>query len=255
MTMYKFYIAGKTDAVAYAGKHLSRRGFSVTSESVPGMTHVLLDIPSFSDSGLLHNIGDPENFFSSLPENVTVLGGNLSQTTLADRQYIDLLQDAQYLAENAAITAECTLELLLHQLPVVLHRCPILVIGCGRIGKCLGQKLRSLGADVTMAARKEADRATQLSLGFSVVDTAKMHCSLARYRAIINTVPQPLLSPEQMGLCHDSCVKIDLASKRSLPGEDVLWARGLPGKMAPESSGILIARTILRLLSGKEVSV
>ena len=35
-------------------------------------------------------------------------------------------------------------------------------------------------------------------------------------------------------------------------GDDVLWARGLPGKDAPESSGKLIARTILRLCGGKE---
>ena len=253
--MYEFYIAGKTNAVTHAGRHLSRRGFSVTYEPTPGTTHVLLDIPSFDDSGLLRNLGDSGSFLSFLPKDVTVLGGNLLQPVLAKWRSVDLLQDAQYLAENAAITAECTLELLLSRLPVVLHRCSILVIGCGRIGKCLGQKLQALGADVTMAARKETDRAAQLSLGFSVVDTAKMHCSLARYRAIINTVPQPLLSPEQIKLCHDSCVKIDLASKLSLAGDDVLWARGLPGKMAPESSGMLIARSILRLLSGKEVSV
>jgi len=253
--MYEFYIAGKTDAVFHAGRYLSRRGFSVTYEPTPGTTHVLLDIPSFDDSGLLRNLGDPGSFFPSLPDNITILGGNLLQPALAKWRYIDLLQDVQYLAENAAITAECALELLLRQLPVVLRRCPVLVIGCGRIGRCLGQKLQALGADVTMAARKEADRAAQLSLGFSVVDTAKMHCSLARYRAIINTVPQPLLSPEQIKLCHDSCVKIDLASKRSLAGDDVLWARGLPGKMAPESSGALIARSILRLLSGKEVGI
>ena len=32
----------------------------------------------------------------------------------------------------------------------------------------------------------------------------------------------------------------------------VIWARGLPGKDAPESSGILIAKTIIRLLERKE---
>ena len=253
--MYEFYIAGKTDAASAAGKYLSHRGFSVTYEFSPDVTHILLDIPSFDDSGLLRNIGDSEGFFSSLPEHVTILGGNFPQAALSQQQFIDLLQDAQYLAENAAITAECALELLLRQLPVVLRQCPVLIIGCGRIGKCLGQKLKALGADVTISARKEADRAMLLSLGFSTVDTAKMHCSIARYRAIVNTAPQPLLSSERMALCHEGCVKIDLASNRSLPGDDVLWARGLPGKMAPESSGILMARSILRLLSGKEVSL
>ena len=42
-------------------------------------------------------------------------------------------------------------------------------------------------------------------------------------------------------------MKIDLASEKGLGGEDVIWARGLPGIHAPESSGRLIAETCLRL--------
>jgi len=37
-----------------------------------------------------------------------------------------------------------------------------------------------------------------------------------------------------------------------MEADDVIWARGLPGKEAPESSGELIARTVLRLIAGKE---
>lgn len=47
-------------------------------------------------------------------------------------------------------------------------------------------------------------------------------------------------------------MKIDLASKPGIGGTDVLWARGLPGKFAPESAGKLIAQTILRLLKEEE---
>ena len=35
-------------------------------------------------------------------------------------------------------------------------------------------------------------------------------------------------------------------------GKDVIIARGLPGKDAPESSGELIARTAIRIAAGKE---
>ena len=41
---------------------------------------------------------------------------------------------------------------------------------------------------------------------------------------------------------------MDLASKKGIAGNDVIWARGLPGIHAPEESGALIARTILDLL-------
>ena len=45
---------------------------------------------------------------------------------------------------------------------------------------------------------------------------------------------------------------IDLASKLGIEAEDVIWARGLPGKDAPETSGDLIARTVIRLTAKKE---
>ena len=40
---------------------------------------------------------------------------------------------------------------------------------------------------------------------------------------------------------------IDLASKPGMGGENVIVARGLPGKMQPEQSGQLIAETFMRL--------
>jgi hypothetical protein len=60
------------------------------------------------------------------------------------------------------------------------------------------------------------------------------------------------LEPEQAALCRSDCVKIDLASKQGIFDDTVIWARGLPNRDTPESSGILIARSVLRVISGKE---
>ena len=64
---------------------------------------------------------------------------------------------------------------------------------------------------------------------------------------IFNTVPA-LVLPDAPA----DALKIDLASKPGIGGTDVLWARGLPGKFAPESAGKLIAQTVLRLLKEEE---
>jgi len=119
------------------------------------------------------------------------------------------------------------------------------VIGWGRIGKCLAQLLKSIGAQVTVAARKESDRVMLKALGYGALDTCELDTT--PYRLIFNTVPQ-MICPD----CPGKGLKIDLASKLGLGGEDVLWARGLPGKDAPESSGHLIAQTVLRFIGGKE---
>jgi len=39
---------------------------------------------------------------------------------------------------------------------------------------------------------------------------------------------------------------------KGIEGSHVIWARGLPGKDTPESSGKLIAKTVIRSLDRKE---
>jgi len=175
-----------------------------------------------------------------LPRGVTVIGGNLEGSF----PKIDLLRDEQYLAENAAITADCALRLLAQHLSVTFRDCPILIIGWGRIGKCLAAMLKALDADVTVAARKPSDLGMLTALGYKTVEIGGI--DPAPYRAIVNTAPAPVL--ESGG----SAVKIDLASRLGMAGDDVIWARGLPGKMLPEASGALIARCVLRYLREEE---
>ena len=133
-------------------------------------------------------------------------------------------------------------------MPVVFKDCPSLVIGWGRIGKCLATKLKALGAEVTVAARKPTDRAMLSALGYNAEDTATLKYSLIRYRVIFNTVPATVLPTGPVG-----CLKIDLASTPGIGGNDVIHARGLPGKDAPEASGELIARTVIKYLNKEEI--
>lgn len=84
------------------------------------------------------------------------------------------------------------------------------------------------------------------ALGYSQVSTDGIPDLLPEIRLLVNTAPAKVLSRGQLSLCR-SCVKIDLASQPGLEGTDVITARGLPGRYAPESSGKLIAETILRL--------
>ena len=128
---------------------------------------------------------------------------------------------------------------------------PVLIIGWGRIGKCLGQLLKCMGADVTIAVRNPAQIAMIRALGYGSVDISLLPDSLAHFRLLYNTVPFPVLNRAQMALCREDCVKIELASKDGIEGDDVIIARGLPGIHMPESSGELIARTFLRLCYGR----
>lgn len=250
-----FYLHGGTRALAAAERFLTDRGIAVSASPSPQVTHLLLPVPSFAPDGSLRGGGDPVHILAQLPKTVTVIGGNLQHPALKERKTIDLLQDENFLAENAAITAHCAIPIAAGNLSVVPEGCPVLIVGWGRIGKCLAAKLKAIGADVTVAARKERDRAMLRALGFRAEDPEHLCFGLMRYRVIYNTVPAPVLSREQTAQCRPDCVKIDLASQPGIDSGDVIWARGLPGRDAPESSGLLIGRTVIRLIAGKEASL
>lgn len=243
-----FYIAGHTDALRFAQTLLKKKGLRFAPIPDMSVTHLLLGVPSFEADGSLKGGGQLEDILPSLSPEVTVCGGMLNLPELKGYRTVDLLEDPGYVAENARITAYCAVRLAAQRLPVILWHCPVLIIGWGQIGKCLAQLLKSMGAMVTVAARKETDRSMLRALGYDAVDTQALGNGLARYRVIFNTAPVMVLSKEDMSDCASDCLKIDLASCPGIDALDVIWARGLPGKDAPESSGELIARTILRLL-------
>ena len=247
MSSLKFYTAGTSAALEYCLSELSQLGCEVASQPDDTVTHLVLPVPAFEAEGVLKGGVALQPVLEQLPPTVTVAGGNLQDPALADYKTIDLLQDPLYLAENAQITAHCAVKAALQQLPITLFGCNVLVVGWGRIGKCLASLLRQMGAYVTVAARKETDRAMVLALGYDALDLQQRSYSLIRYQVIFNTAPVIVLPSDSLAYCRPDCILMDLASKPGMESSRVIWARGLPGKLAPESSGKLMAKSILRL--------
>lgn len=242
-----FFLSGDTGALRYAGEFLSTKGIPIVSAPSPKVTHLLLPVPSLDGKGLVRGGGAPEAILSQLSDRVVVMGGYLSHPAFQNYTKFDFLQDARYLAENAAITADCALPILGKHLPVIFSGCPILIVGWGRIGKCLAARLKALHADVTVVARKESDRAALISLDYAAIAPESLNHILPHCRAVVNTAPAPVIGRELAALCPKGCVFLDLASSPGICCEGVLWERGLPNRDAPESSGALIAQTALRL--------
>ena len=220
MNKMNIYIAPGNAATEQAGRFLREAGVAVTEHICPKATHWLLPVPT--------------KIPVEAPPGVTVIGGNLAVPGM------DLLKDPFYLAENAAITARCAIPLIGKD----LQNLPVLVLGWGRIGKCLGKFLAEAGAEVTIAARKERDVAMVRALGYGGIFLHEAASLLPRFDAVINTIPAMVLSTSG---CRKECVLLELASQPGMAGGNIMDGRGLPGKYAPEESGQLIARTILRL--------
>ena len=166
-----------------------------------------------------------------------VVGGNLH--CLPGYQVMDLLKDPEYLVENAAITARCAVKLV----DVDWKELPVLILGFGRIGKHLAKILQSMGAKVTIAARKDSDLALAQSCGYGGIAISQAQTSLPQFRVVFNTVPAMILFTNGAS----DCIAVELASKPGMVGTGIIDGKGLPGRYAPEESGNLIARRFLAL--------
>lgn len=225
MNRYHVFIPSKTAALQYAARKLAHAGLSFAPSAAEANV-ILLPVPT-----------PKEQAPGGYPGQLTV-GGNIETG-------LDLLKDPRYLAENAAVTADAALQILMEALPCCLRGCPVLLLGWGRIGACLGRMLASLGAGLTVYERNVEKCALLNAGGIDASDTVPDPKS---FRAILNTIPAKVL-PDAAAFRPDA-VKIDLASGIFIPGEDVISARGLPGKYRPEAAGRLIAACLLEHLNG-----
>ena len=120
-----------------------------------------------------------------------------------------------------------------------LHGTAALVIGYGRIGMALAPRLRGLGMDVTVCARRCETRALAEMQGFAAVPMEQLPAAAKAAPVIFNTVPALVLDETVLkGLPQETLV-IDLASRPG--GTDfeaakrlrtrVVWALSLPPEM------------------------
>lgn len=156
---------------------------------------------------------------------------------------------------GAIATAEGALATAMHCLPCTLWQTSVAVLGFGRIGKLLAHRLRGLGANVTVFARKESDRAWATAYGYRVCATTEP-AALSEMRVIFNTAPARLLHADTVAALSKNVLYLELASTSGIDlsaaqhhGIRVESALGLPGKHAPESAGLALAQTLLTLFA------
>lgn len=156
---------------------------------------------------------------------------------------------------NAVPTAEGAIKIAIESTPYTLWQSKTLVIGYGRVGKILADRLRALGCRVTVSARKPADFAMLDALGFNYINTEHLNFNPLEYDIIFNTVDVKVISDSSLKLCTADLI-VDLSSKGGLDlsaakacGIEAIKAPGLPGIIAPRTAGAILAKTITELIN------
>ncbi len=226
---------------------------------------IVLGIPLTNDDTYLNAEGLPspvslKDLAMMVGRKKLVAGGRLSEhaKALFDVQSVhwaDYALRDEFEIANAVPTAEGAIALALDEFPFTLHCAPVIVTGFGRVGKALAERLRALGADVTVCARSASARAEAESMSMKSVDFSALSRTAGHCRILFNTVPAKVIGAETLSALPASSGVIDLASKpggvdldaAKALGVNVIWALGLPGKTAPVTAGKIIAETVIAI--------
>lgn len=244
------------------------------SEAVCDAT-IVLPLPSTTDGTTLNcplfdKTERPKlsEITSVIPSGSLVIGGKLCDAFVRsaenkDIRTVDYFKSEFFQIKNAYTTAEAALSIAMNALDRNIRGAEIAVMGFGRIAKHLCSLLLSMGAEVTVAARKEEDLAWARSYGFKALQIngsrAWLEALSHGYDVIYNTVPCWLLDREFLVAADKKTFIVDLASApggvdicaaKEL-GANVSWATSLPGKYAPSSAGELIAECIIEIIDGE----
>ena len=195
---------------------------------------------------------------ASAPPGLPVLAGKAPEAlrSVCRRQKLalhDYFLREDFTLRNAELTAEGALGLLL-QGDNALRGSRVLIVGFGRIGRLLAVKLRALGAEVTVAARKSEDRLLAECLGCKAIPLSLAAGDL-RWDAVVNTVPSQIFGAAELEK-FGSARMIELASPPygfdfeavAAVGKQIDLASGLPGKTAPAAAAAAVRDAIYAIM-------
>lgn len=168
----------------------------------------------------------------------------------------DFMKDEGIAIFNAVATAEgVLLEALLHK-ETNIHGSKSLVLGYGRCGKVLAQKLKALSAEVTVCGENASELALAEAMGMKTLPLRSLEEELLGFEYIYNTIPALILDAVKMRRVNKDALIIDIASGKG--GVNYKEAKrmkvkamhclGLPGKYAGKVSAQRLADYVMSKL-------
>lgn len=200
-------------------------------------------------------------FVPYLKKNAIVTGGRLSTQQIEFFSALgfdvtDYFKSEELIIRNCIPTAEGALQLAMQELATTVYKSRVLIIGYGRVGKVCARLFDAVGAETVCTARKLSALAEAENAGIQAFHLDEIYGHIDSFDLIINTVPAMVLNGGILKAVAKKALIIDLAS---VPGgvdfdeaarlnKRVIHALSLPGKVAPVTSGEIIAKTVRNII-------
>lgn len=279
-----FLILGGDNRSLYLGEYLENQGFKVCyyafnhtecysslEEAMNSSDVIVLPLPFTRDrltlnTPLFDEVVLISDIVALLSSKKMVFGGQLPKSFCEELEsrncsYCDYFLLDELAIYNAVPTAEGVVQVLIEELPITVHGMKCAVLGYGRVGKVLAETLSSLGADLTVFARKQSAFAEIYAASMKYKHFEALTTEINDFDAVINTVPVKVLGNEQLSKLNPECVLVEVASapfgidfqSAKEKAFKVVKAGSLPGRVAPKTAGEIIGRSILPMI--KEVNL
>lgn len=264
------------DALANSGAHVVAVGYvdlpthrNIRSsrslvEAVSGADAVIAPMSNTDAKGNIRAVQDPtiqlrldESFFRSMRPGVPFFIGIAQPLIrlLAQQHGVHLIESAEVdeiATLNSIPTAEGAIQRAMEELPITIHGSYAAVVGFGRCGITLARMLHALGARTRVVARSPYQLARAFEMGLTTFTWRELPAALEACDVIFNTVPVRVLDRSILQTLPKDCLIIDIASApggTDFSAAETLGIRaflelGLPGRVAPQTAGEILARCI-----------
>lgn len=263
--MKKITVIGGDNRLKILKNHLEKEGYFVDTVGlfendngdITTSQIIILPVPTTKDKKTVFcPLTDKKILLSDIAEILTneqlVLCCNY---VFENKKCVDYGALDSYALLNAVPTAEGAIKIAIENTPYTLWQSEVLVIGFGRVGKILSDRLKNLGCKVTVSARKPSDMAMCQAQGYKTVHTATLNKEPLSYNIVFNTVDVKVLDDITFKNCGCDLI-IDLSSKGGFNldaaneyGVKAIKAPGLPALIAPVTAAEILNRTVNQIIN------
>lgn len=191
------------------------------------------------------------------PHTRVLCGGlNKDFTDKLDNKFFDYYNVEQVLTDNAYLTAEATLKLIIENTDSAVVDTKILIIGSGKCGMALAKLLKKIDCNVNLTTRRPAYNVFAFLNNIEIKNTANLADYISEFDVIVNTAPSMVLDSETLSCVDKNALIIELATQcagvdmdcAKQFGLNAVYAPALPGKYSPASAAKVLFKSINRII-------
>jgi dipicolinate synthase subunit A len=238
-----------------------------TEEACKDTEVIILPLPGTNEKGVIRAVYSDEELvlsekaIASTAHHAVIIIGSARKflkdwADKYDLKLLEIVEMDEIAVLNSIPTAEGALQIAMEETAITIHGSKTCVIGFGRVGITMARTLKVLGSDVTVVARNPGQLARAYEMGCNRAGYDDLHEILNHTNIVFNTVPTMVLDRSILKYANPDTLIIDLATQpggtdfeaANTFGLKAILAPGLPGKVAPESAGKILADVVPRLL-------